>query len=416
MSRGETTIASSGERKRLAEDFAGLETADLPQLMRDAQALTLRGFGPRVSYSRKVFIPLTQLCRDVCGYCTFAHPPRPGERAFLTLDAVLAIARAGAAAGCQEALFTLGDQPERRYPQVRAELADLQCATTLEYLERAARTVIEQTGLLPHLNPGVMGAAELARLRPQAVSMGLMLESTAVRLLERGGPHWRAPDKHPRERLATLRAAGELGIPFTTGLLVGIGETRRERIEALLAIRELQGSYGHIQEVIIQNFRAKPATRMARAPDALLEELLWTIAVARRVLGPSMSIQAPPNLSPGALGQLIRAGINDWGGVSPVTRDHVNPEAPWPHLEALERETARAGRVLIERLALVPSFARDARRWVQGALQSSVLRRTDAAGYARTDSWHAGAGGALPPERSRWCAGAAAGAPPLRCE
>ncbi|HEX7417755.1 MAG TPA: 7,8-didemethyl-8-hydroxy-5-deazariboflavin synthase CofG, partial [Steroidobacteraceae bacterium] len=379
-----------------AADAAALETARLEELMGAAEALALRGFGPRVSYSRKVFIPLTKLCRDACGYCTFAQPPRQGARAFLAIDEVVAIATAGAAAGCQEALFTLGDRPEHRYPQVRDELAQLGAASTIEYLAAAASAVIARTTLLPHLNPGVMSAAELARLKPLAVSMGLMLESTAVRLLRRGGAHWRSPDKHPQARLATLRAAGELGIPFTTGLLVGIGETRRERIESLLAIRELQQRHGHIQEVIIQNFRAKPGTRMAQTPDAPLAELLWTIAVARLLLGESMSIQAPPNLSPGELEPLIRAGINDWGGVSPVTCDHVNPEAPWPQLALLEHATERAGRILVERLALVPRFACEATRWAPAALHASVLRRIDAAGYPRRDAWHAGAGDAPP--------------------
>ena len=366
---------------------------DLDSMLRIAAALAVEGHGRRVSYSRKVFIPLTQLCRDVCHYCTFAGPPRRGAAAFLTPDQVLTIAREGAASGCHEALFTLGDKPELRYAQARAELATLGFDTTLAYLEHCARRVFEDTGLLPHLNPGVMSRADLERLRPVAASMGLMLESASERLTQKGGPHHRSPDKQPAARLATLRAAGELGIPFTTGLLIGIGETRRERLEALLAIRDLHHEYGHVQDLIVQNFRAKPGTRMASAPEPALEELLWTIAAARLVFGAAMSIQAPPNLSaPESLPQLLDAGLNDWGGVSPVTPDHVNPEAPWPEIAALEQGTREAGRWLVERLAIVPAFAREPLRWLPPLLQTPVMRRIDASGYVREPQWSAGAG------------------------
>ncbi|MDW8258181.1 MAG: 5-amino-6-(D-ribitylamino)uracil--L-tyrosine 4-hydroxyphenyl transferase CofH, partial [Gammaproteobacteria bacterium] len=360
---------------------------------------TLEGFGANVSYSPKVFIPLTRLCRDVCGYCTFATAPQPGRRAYLTEEEVLAIAERGASTGCHEALFTLGDKPELRYRQVREELAALGCATTLEYLGRMAQRVFEHTGLLPHLNPGVMSAVDIAALRPRAASMGLMLESTSRRLLERGGPHWRAPDKEPALRLATLAAGGAERIAMTTGILIGIGETRRERIESLLAIRELHERFGHIQEVIVQNFRAKPRTRMARAADADLAELCWSIAVARLVLGPTMSIQAPPNLSPGSLQTLLAAGINDWGGVSPVTADHVNPEAPWPTIEQLAEQTAAAGRTLCARLPLVPAFALQAERWCAPAIATAVRQRSDSRGYALAEAWRAG--GSLPPPMVR---------------
>jgi FO synthase len=366
---------------------------DLESMMGAAAALALEGHGRRVSYSRKVFIPLTQLCRDVCHYCTFAGPPRRGAAAYLTPAQVLGIARAGAASGCHEALFTLGDKPELRYRQAREELGALGFDSTLAYLAHCARLVFEQTGLLPHLNPGVMTAADLERLRPFAASMGLMLESAAGRLAEKGGPHHRSPDKHPAPRLATLRAAGELGIPLTTGLLVGIGETRRERLEALLAIRDLHHEFGHVQDLIIQNFRAKPGTRMAAAPEPSIDELLWTIAAARLLFGATMSIQAPPNLSaPESLPRLLAAGINDWGGVSPVTPDHVNPEAPWPEIAALEQGTRAGGRWLVERLAIVPAFASEPRRWLPPALRTAVLRRTDADGYVREPQWSAGAG------------------------
>jgi FO synthase len=377
------------------------EEGNLADMMERASELALQGFGQRIGYSRKVFIPLTQLCRDVCHYCTFASPAPRRARAFLTPEEVLELARGGVNAGCQEALFTLGDKPELRYALAREELETLGFSTTLEYLAHCARLVFEHTGLLPHLNPGLMQPSDFAALRPVSASMGIMLETSSLRLMERGMPHHRSPDKHPARRLATLRAAGEAAVPFTTGLLVGIGETRAERIESLLAIRELHEEFGHIQELIVQNFRAKPGTRMARHPEPPLEELLWTIAAARLVFGPSMSIQAPPNLSPAQLPALVSAGLNDWGGVSPVTPDHVNPEAPWPEITALERETRAAGRWLAQRLPIVPSFAIDGERWLDPALRTPVLRRIDAQGYVREDAWTAGSGSPPPPRYSR---------------
>ena len=374
-----------------AAALAHLIDAPLAELQEAASGLTLSGFGTRISYSRKVFIPLTQMCRNVCHYCTFAHRPRQLPKPYLELGDVLDVARAGAAAGCKEALFTLGDKPELRYRVARETLARLGHATTTDYVLHAARAVIEQTGLLPHINSGVLSADELARLRLHSVSMGLMLESAADRLCERGGPHFGSPDKRPRVRLDSLRAAGELRIPYTTGLLIGIGETRRERVEALLALRAVQREHGHLQELIVQNFRAKPGTAMAHAPEPPLEEQLWTIAVARLLFGSTMSIQAPPNLQPAALEALACSGINDWGGVSPVTPDFVNPEAPWPHLADLERRTQDSGRELVERLAIAPAFALRAVDWVDAALRPRVLHAIDAFGYVREDSWHAGA-------------------------
>src|SRR5262252_428426 len=352
--------------------------------------------GSIVSYSRKVFIPLTKLCRDVCHYCTFAHPPRKGERAYLSLDEALAIARAGRAAGCKEALFTLGDQPELRYRTAADELARLGHRTTLSYLAEAARAVHEQTELFPHLNPGHLTPSDVAALRVVSLSQGLMLESLSERLCERGGPHYGSPDKHPQARLASIRAAGEQRVPFTSGILIGIGETHEERIDSLLALRALNDAYGHIQEIIIQNFRPKPATRMAHSPAPSLEDHLWTIAIARLLFAPSMNIQAPPNLNPDALARLIAAGINDWGGVSPVTPDHVNPERPWPGLDALAQATASAGKVLLERLAVYPRFVQRRQQWVAPALQPRVLRLSDAAGLARTEAWTPGADVAPP--------------------
>ena len=342
-----------------------------------------------VTYSPKVFIPLTKLCRDVCHYCTFAGPPRRGERAYLTADEVLDIARAGAAAGCKEALFTLGDKPERRYGVAREELAALGCETTIEYLARMCALVLEETGLLPHANPGVMTRAELATLREVTASQGIMLETASDRLSERGGPHFGSPDKRPAARLETLRLAGELRIPFTTGILIGIGETRAERIEALEVIAALHREHGHIQEVIVQNFRAKPGTKMASQPEPSLEELLWTAAVARLVLPEDVHVQCPPNLSYDDFPQLLDAGIDDWGGVSPVTIDHVNPEAPWPEIERLRAATEGRGLALAARLPVYPEFLDSA--WIAPRVLTQALRSSDGEGLAREDGWFAGA-------------------------
>jgi FO synthase len=379
-------------RQMLSDDEARSlsEFTDLPLLLDIASRLRDSVHHNRISYSRKVFIPLTQLCRDVCHYCTFAQPPRPGQRAYLTKDEILEIARAGAEAGCKEALFTLGDKPELRYKVARRELAELGHETTISYLAEMAELVFKETGLLPHANPGVMTVEEMALLRRVNVSQGIMLESVSERLSERGGPHYGSPDKRPAVRLETIRQAGELQIPFTSGILIGIGETRLERIESLLALRDLHQQYGHIQEIIIQNFRAKPDTRMAQSPEPDLDELLWTLAVARVVFGPTMNIQAPPNLSPGTYRKLITAGLNDWGGVSPVTPDHVNPEAKWPHLQELEQETAAAGKLLLERLAIYPSYVLDAQRWLDKELIPATLQASDSEGFARVEQWSPG--------------------------
>lgn len=372
---------------------------DLPlrRLLADSEAMTFAAHGPLVTYSRKVFIPLTKLCRDVCHYCTFATTPGQVGKAYLSRDEVLEIARAGVRAGCREALFTLGDRPEDRYAAAREALAASGHASTLAYLGDMARAVLEETGLLPHLNPGLMGPEDYAALRPHAVSMGIMLETASQRLSERGGPHFGSPDKLPSARLAAIEAAGRAKVPFTTGLLIGIGETREERIDALLAIRDLHARHGHVQEVIIQNFRAKPDTKMAGHAEPSLEEHLWTIAVARLILGPDMTIQAPPNLHRrDELEALLQAGVNDWGGVSPVTPDHVNPEAPWPHLELLADATRAAGRILVQRLAIGPAHARAVETWVDPGLQARVRRAVDARGLPKTDDWSAGHGDAVP--------------------
>ena len=377
--------------------------APLDDICAEARRLRDQGHGPIISYSRKVFIPLTRLCRDVCAYCTFAKPPRRGERCYMTREEVLAVARAGAEAGCAEALFTLGDKPELRYRQAREELAIFGHATTISYLEEMCRAVLEETGLLPHANPGVMNAEEIERLRKVTVSQGIMLENVSPRLCARGQVHFGSPDKHPQVRLETIRLAGEARVPFTTGILIGIGETRAERLNSLLALRKLHEAHGHLQEIIIQNFRAKPDTRMAGAGEPILEDMLWTIALARIVFGPTMNIQAPPNLSADC-GRLIDAGINDWGGVSPVTPDHVNPEAPWPQLDSLRLTAAAHGKTLVERLAVYPAYCLDLARWQHPGLHKQLRRHSDASGYAHLDGWTPGS--LAPPQRdlgsSRW--------------
>ena len=388
-----------GRFGRLGVDSAhALETADTADLVKRAEAATLAGFGTTVTYSRKVFIPLTQLCRDVCHYCTFAHTPRQGTPAYLSPDEVLKIARDGAAAGCKEALFTLGDKPELRYRAARDALAALGYASTLDYLEAMAKLVLKETGLLPHINAGIMDEDWARRMKAVSASQGIMLETASDRLSERGGPHFGSPDKTPAVRIEAIDAAGRAGVPYTTGLLIGIGETRRERIDALLAIRDLNDRHGHIQEVIIQNFRAKPGTRMATSAEPSLEEHVWTIAAARLIFGPGMSLQAPPNLHRmDDLGALLRAGVNDWGGVSPVTPDHVNPEAPWPHLVALADATAIAGRVLAQRTAIAPAHAMEPGRWLAKEMIASTLRLLDSSGFAREDDWAAGDATREPP-------------------
>jgi FO synthase len=364
--------------------------APLAELTAAARIIRDRRHGSLVTYSRKVFIPLTQLCRDVCHYCTFAKSPKEVAAAYMPVEEVVAVASQGAKLGCKEALFTLGEKPEIRHRAAREWLAAHGFSSTLEYLAHAAAAVRDRTGLLPHINAGCMTAAEMSALRPVSASMGLMLESAAERLCTKGGPHHGSPDKHPAVRLATLAEAGRQKVPFTTGLLVGIGETRSERIEALLAIRDLHDRYGHIQEIIIQNFVPKPDTAMAKAAAPSADELIWTIAVARILFGEVMSIQAPPNLSPVALQGLIDAGINDWGGVSPLTPDYVNPEAPWPEIERLGRESALAGKHLAERLTIYPSYAQAPAEWLDAAMRRAVLELCDGAALGREDSWRAG--------------------------
>ncbi|MEU1889255.1 bifunctional FO biosynthesis protein CofGH [Micromonospora sp. WMMD987] len=331
-----------------------------------------------VTYSKKVFIPLTRLCRDRCHYCTFATVPHRLPAAFLETDEVLAIARQGAALGCKEALFTLGDRPEERWPAARSWLDERGYDSTVDYLRACAVAVLEETGLLPHLNPGVLSWSELQRLKPVAPSMGMMLETTATRLWsEPGGPHFGSPDKEPAVRLRVLDDAGRVGVPFTTGILIGIGETPAERVDAIFAIRRSHREYGHLQEVIVQNFRAKPDTAMGGLPDAELHDLAATVAVARLLLGPKARIQAPPNLIEDEYDLLLRAGIDDWGGVSPLTPDHVNPERPWPQLDELARQTEKSGFILRERLTVYPEYVRAGDPWLDPRLLPHVTALAD---------------------------------------
>ena len=363
------------------------ESHELPAVLEAAAALRDRGKGRTVTYSRKVFLPLTNLCRDDCGYCTFKRDPgQPGART-MELDEVLAVCEAGGRLGCKEALLSLGDKPEARFPEHRDWLRHRGYRSTLDYVLAASRAIATETGLLPHANPGLMSERDLIALREWNVSVGLMLETSSDRLAGPGGPHEHAPDKRPARRLRTIEAAGRVGIAFTTGILFGIGETRAERVDSLLAIREIHGRYGHVQEVIVQNFRAKPRIPMARQPEPSLDELRRTLAVARLLLGPEMNVQAPPNLSPGTYPALIASGLNDWGGVSPLTIDYINPEAPWPHLAALDASTAAAGARLRERLAIYPEYIHRP-GFVPGSLRHRVLTSVDASGLVPDRAAH----------------------------
>jgi FO synthase len=335
----------------LIEELPTSELLDAAAAVRDGSK------GRDVSYSRKVFIPLTHLCRDYCGYCTFRADPQDGVQPYMTPDQVLEVAEAGRRAGCKEALFSLGDQPELLFPEAKVFLKKLGFNRTLEYLSSMTGLVLKTTGLLPHSNPGVMRTVDLQRLRESNVSVGLMLESATMRLVRPGGAHWKAPDKVPSVRLRTIEEAGQLSMPFTTGILIGIGETVEERVDSLLAIRTLHEKYRHIQEIIIQPFRVKKGTRMARSPEPSTDDLQRTIAVARLLFGGEMNIQSPPNLLSEDYPELLKAGINDWGGISPVTKDFINPEAAWPQIASLRERSARVGFQLRERLALYPEFS-----------------------------------------------------------
>lgn len=378
-SRTEAGI-SRAEACRLIQATGG----ELRDLLKEASRIRDARTGPVITYSRKVFIPLTNLCRDQCGYCTFARVPGDGQAHTMTPEEVLAVARAGRKAGCKEALFSLGDKPELRYPEYRDWLGQQGLGSTIEYLQAMCRLVFEETGLLPHANPGVLSRDEMLELQPVNISLGMMLETTSRRLLALGEAHYRCPDKVPEVRLAALDTAGELRIPFTTGILIGIGETPEERVDALLAIRERHEKYGHIQEVIVQNFRAKSDTLFAGRPEPGEMDVARTAAVARLILGGQVNLQVPPNLSSDAYGSYLRSGINDWGGISPVTRDFINPEMAWPEVATLRSVTAAGGFTLRERLAAYPEYIHDA-GWTPEHLRQAALGWTDEAGLVRPE-------------------------------
>jgi 7,8-didemethyl-8-hydroxy-5-deazariboflavin synthase CofG subunit len=359
----------------------------LPEILARAGEVRDRGRGRVVTFSAKVFVPLTTLCRDYCGYCTFRRDPgEPGAHT-LTPEEVVALVQAGARLGAKEALFSLGDKPEARFPEHREFLRRHGHRTTLSYLRAMCALTLGESSLLPHANPGVMGERDLAALREVNVSMGIMLENVADRLLAPGLAHDNAPDKVPLRRLRTIGLAGKLGIPFTTGILIGIGESPRERFDALVAIRDLHERWGHIQEVIIQNFRAKPGIPMRDAPEPTLDDLLRTLAVARLLLGPDVNIQAPPNLTPGVYPRLLAAGLNDWGGVSPLTPDHINPEKPWPGLRALRDATEAQGFDFRERLAIYPEYATRV-EFLDERLRPRVAALIDPDGLVRNSHEH----------------------------
>ena len=379
------------------EEALGLtKVTDIKKMMDLASNIRDEGHRNVISYSRKIFIPLTKLCRDFCHYCTFAETPNKQKKNFMTKDEVMELVKQGEAYGCKEVLFTLGDKPEKRYRVARDELESLGHKTTLSYLTEIARLVISESNLLPHINAGTMSRDELKKLREVSVSQGLMLESSSDRLVKKGGPHYGSKDKFPKIRLETIRLAGLEKIPLTSGILIGIGETRLERIQSLLELRKLNERYGHIQEIIIQNFKAKDGTRMATAKEPRINDLAWTIAVARIIFGKDMNIQAPPNLSNGNLIKLINSGINDWGGISPLTPDFVNPEAPWPNILDLSRITSKcigfngSRKILTERLAIYPHYAVKGEIWLDKSISPKVIQLSDREGFAREDLWVAG--------------------------
>ncbi|MDR5903546.1 7,8-didemethyl-8-hydroxy-5-deazariboflavin synthase CofG [Halomonas icarae] len=346
---------------------------EFEELSNCAAQLRNTHWGRTLTYSRKVFVPLTNMCRDDCGYCTFVQKPGSPAARVMTPDEVMAVVKEGERLGCKEVLFSLGEKPELRYAEAREALARLGHTSMIDYLIEMCRRVLDETDLLPHVNAGTLSDTEIARLKPVSVSMGMMLENISRRLLQRGQAHYACPDKVPVQRLRTLERAGQHGVPFTTGILIGIGETWAERVDSLMAINALHQSHGHIQEVIVQNFRAKPGTAMANHPEPDLNDMVRTLVLARLLLHPSISLQAPPNLE-SRFAAYIGAGINDWGGISPVTIDHINPERAWPQIEALRQATARCGYGLEERLAVYPRYLKSSNRF----LAAPIAARLDA--------------------------------------
>ncbi len=370
-------VRKSGISREDAYELIRAEGRDLQDLFDAASKVREQRTGRVITYSRKVFIPLTNLCRDVCGYCTFARSPGDPQARTMKPEEVMAVAEAGRRAGCKEALFSLGERPELRYPHYRRWLDERGYRSTIDYLAAMCELVLDETGLLPHANPGTMNWEEVESLRPVSPSMGMMLESVSKRLLRTGQAHHACPDKVPGVRLNTLETAGELGVPFTTGILIGIGETQEERVDALLAIRGIHARFGHIQEVIVQNFRAKGDTPFAQWPEPERCDLMRTAAVARLIFGSEVNIQIPPNLTPDGYGNLLRSGINDWGGISPVTLDHINPEKAWPALSKLRQVTEEAGFELRERLSVYPEHLVRNKRLAALADERGLVRRVE---------------------------------------
>ncbi|MBI4308584.1 MAG: 7,8-didemethyl-8-hydroxy-5-deazariboflavin synthase CofG [Chloroflexi bacterium] len=374
---------SAGVSREEACALVRCDDAALPSLLQRASALRDQGKGRYISYSRKVFISLVNLCRDVCSYCTYRREPGDPAAGVMTPDQVLAVAEAGQRAACTEALFMAGERPEQRYPEAREALRRFGHTSTIDYMRAMCDLVSRRTSLLPHSNPGTMTRAELESLKEVNASLGMMLESSSPRLLLPGGPHRHAPSKHPRLRLRTLETAGELRIPFTTGVLVGIGETPEEVVDSLFTIKDVHDRYGHVQEVIVQNFRAKTRTPMADCGQPTTAYMLRVVAVARLIFGPEMNIQVPPNLTPHEYGAFLSAGINDWGGVSPVTQDYVNPEAPWPQIARLRQITEERGFLFKARLPVYPEYILRKPDFLPAFLADRIRQGADAEGYAR---------------------------------
>ena len=381
--KGVVASALEGEEidREGAYRLASYTPDELAGLCHAASILRDRGKGRDVSFSPKVFIPLTRLCRDFCGYCTFRQAPQEAERLYMSPEEIVEVAQAGERLGCTEALFTLGERPEQRYPEAKRWLERRGYRTTIEYLRDMCELVTQESSLLPHANPGTMSRREMESLKDVNASMGLMLENVSPRLYGPGGPHELAPSKRPRVRMKTMEIAGELRVAFTTGILIGIGETLEERIDSLLAIRELQRRFGHIQEVIVQNFRAKPNTTMSESIEPSTQDLLWTVAVSRLILGPSCNIQVPPNLSAVDYPLALLAGINDWGGISPLTIDYVNPEAPWPQMKELRYRTEALGFTLRPRLPIYPEYVLDKDEFLPASLRDRTLSLANEEGY-----------------------------------
>ena len=379
-------VAQEELSRQEAYQLVRARASELPALMLAASLVRDRHKGNLVTYSRKAFIPLTNLCRDTCGYCTFVRQPDDPQAHTMTPEEVLAVANAARSAGCKEALLSLGDKPEDKYPEYRRWLEQRGYSTTLEYLRDICELVYKEAGLLPHANPGVMTWNDIAALREVNASMGIMVENVSARLLRPGEAHHRCPDKVPKRRLATLEYAGQMKVAFTTGILIGIGETLEERVDSLFAIKEIHQRYGHIQEVIIQNFRAKPDIPMRDHPEPTSLDMLRTIAVARLILGGSMNIQAPPNLTPDSYQMYLFAGINDWGGISPVTKDFINPERPWPKILELRAATEQAGFRLRERLSIYPEYVVRGDGFIPPSLAERVLALADGQGLVKEEA------------------------------